>query len=60
MILPRRHIMCPMILISGEQIIVDGTWFGKQVHRTIIDGGCDLPVFNNLAKTFGNHPRIFN
>ena len=58
--LPRRHIMCPMILVSGKQIVVDGTWFGKKVHRVIIDGGCDLPVFNNLAKTFGNRPRIFN
>jgi len=48
----KRHIMCPMILLSGKQIVVDGTWFGKQVHRVIIDGGCDLPFFNSLAKTF--------
>lgn len=48
----KRHIMCPMILVSGKQIVVQGTWFGKQVHRVIIDGGCDLPFFNSLARTF--------
>lgn len=54
----RHHIMCPMMLVSGEQIIVDGTWHGKKVHRVIIDGGCDLSIFNNLVKTFG--AKIFN
>lgn len=50
----RRHtmIMCPMIMVSGKQIIVEGTWFGKKVHRVIIDGECDLPIFNNLSKIF--------
>jgi hypothetical protein len=48
----RQHIMCPMIMVSGKQIIVDGTWFGKKVHRVITDGGCDLMIFNNLSKTF--------
>lgn len=47
-----RHVMCPMIIISGKQITVDGTWFGQKVHRVIIDGGCDLPIFNSLDKTF--------
>jgi hypothetical protein len=54
----KRDIMCPMIMISGKQIIVDGTWFGQKVHRVIIDGGCDLPIFNNLAKGFGAN--VFN
>jgi hypothetical protein len=50
---PVRHrVMCPMIMVSGKQIVMDGTWFGKKVHRVIIDGGCDLSVFNSLAKTF--------
>lgn len=50
---PRRHlVMCPMIMVSAKQIIVDGIWFGKKVHRVIIDGGCDLAMFNSLAKTF--------
>ena len=50
---PVRHVMCPMIIISGKQIVVDGTWFGQKVHRVIIDGGCDLPMFNSLVRTFG-------
>ena len=50
---PRRHlVMCPMIMVSAKQIIVDGIWFGKKVHRVIVDGGCDLAIFNSLAKTF--------
>jgi len=56
----RRHIMCPMILVSGRQIIVDGTWFGKKVHRVIIDGGCDVAIFNNLTKSMGHQAKIFN
>lgn len=48
----RHHIMCPMIMVSGKQIVMDGTWFGKKVHRVITDGGCDLLIFNSLAKTF--------
>ncbi len=53
-IMPR--IMCPQILISGKQIIVDGIWYGKKVHRVIIDGGCDLPIFNSMEKMFGESP----
>lgn len=48
----RHHVMCPMIMVSGKQIIVDGTWFGKKVHRVIIDGECDVSIFNSLAKVF--------
>jgi hypothetical protein len=44
--------MCPMIMVSGKQIVVDGTWFGKKVHRVIIDGSCDLGIFNSLNRTF--------
>jgi hypothetical protein len=44
------HVMCPMILYSGRQIIISGTWFGQKVHRVFIDGGCDLPIFNQLSK----------
>jgi len=50
-IIPR--VMCPMIMVSGKQIILDGTWYGKNVHRVIIDGGCDLAIFNALDKTIG-------
>jgi hypothetical protein len=50
-IMPR--IMCPQIMISGKQIIMDGIWYGRKVHRVIIDGGCDLPIFNSMEKMFG-------
>ncbi len=48
---PRRMI-CPMILASGRQIVVTGTWFGTKVHRHILDGGCDLALFGSVSKIF--------
>ena len=50
---PMPRIMCPMIMVSAKQIVLDGTWYGKKVHRVIIDGGCDLNIFNSLNKTIG-------
>ncbi len=48
----KKVVMCPMIMVSAEQIEISGRWFGKEVHRDITDGGCDLSVFNRLHKTF--------
>jgi|HubBroStandDraft_1064217.scaffolds.fasta_scaffold31122_4 hypothetical protein len=48
----RKPVMCPMIMFSSRQIEVSGTWFGQKVHRVIIDGSCDVGVFNSLHKTF--------
>ncbi|HUC58962.1 MAG TPA: SSI family serine proteinase inhibitor [Streptosporangiaceae bacterium] len=44
--------VCPMILASAEQIVITGTWFGHKVDRVIVDGECDIGLFNNLHKTF--------
>jgi hypothetical protein len=48
----KKDIMCPMILASSKQIVVSGIWYGHKVHRVIIDGECDIGLFNNLTKTF--------
>ena len=48
----KKAVMCPMIMVSAEQIQISGTWYGKPGHRVITDGGCDLGVFNRLHKTF--------
>jgi hypothetical protein len=45
---PAKHIMCPMIMVSDKQIKVTGTWFGSKVNRVLVDGGCDLTIFNKL------------
>jgi hypothetical protein len=50
---PKKHMMCPMILISSKRIVVTGTWFGHKVYRVVIDGECDLSLFNNLSKGSG-------
>jgi hypothetical protein len=44
--------MCPMILASSEQIEITGTWFGQKVNRVIVDGGCDVGMFDSLKRTF--------
>jgi hypothetical protein len=50
---PSKHpIACPMIMVSPKQIVITGTWFGKKVHRVIIDGSCDIGLFDSLSKTF--------
>lgn len=50
---PRRaHMICPMILASAKQAIMTGTWLGHKVHRVVIDGGCDLGLWDALGKVF--------
>jgi hypothetical protein len=48
----KKSTMCPMIMISAEQIVLKGKLFGKPVNRVIADGGCDVGIFNSLNKTF--------
>jgi hypothetical protein len=44
--------VCPMILAGSQVIVVSGTWDGRKVHRTVIDGECDLGLFETLNKVF--------
>jgi hypothetical protein len=48
--LPKAHRMCPMILASDKRVVFTGTYFGAKVHRTIIDGGCDLARWSELGQ----------
>jgi hypothetical protein len=41
---------CPMLLRSNKKILVTGTWFGVTVHRLVVDGGCDIALFDSLNK----------
>jgi hypothetical protein len=41
---------CPMLLRSNRKILVTGTWFGVKVHRLVVDGGCDIALFDSLIK----------
>jgi len=47
--LPKRQ-NCPMIMVSDKTITVTGSWFGERVHRVIMDGTCDLGLFNSVNK----------
>ncbi|MDR2987589.1 MAG: subtilase-type protease inhibitor [Nocardiopsaceae bacterium] len=45
-----KGIACPMLLRSNKKILVTGTWFGVTVHRLVVDGGCDIDLFDSLNK----------
>ena len=45
-----RDVNCPMLLRSNRKILVTGTWFGTTVHRVVVDGGCDIDLFDSLNK----------
>jgi hypothetical protein len=45
-----KGIACPMLLRSNRKILVTGTWFGVTVHRLVVDGGCDIDLFDSLTK----------
>jgi hypothetical protein len=46
------HVMCPMIMASAGRASVTGTYLGKKVHQTIVDGGCDLARWTKLKAVF--------
>jgi hypothetical protein len=46
------HVMCPMIMANADSYVISGTWFGKPVHETIIDGGCDITRWSQLHGIF--------
>jgi hypothetical protein len=47
---PKAHQMCPMIMASSKKLIFTGTWYGKKINRTILDGGCDLTRWTRLSQ----------
>jgi hypothetical protein len=46
------RVMCPMILADAGSYFVSGTFLGRPVHETIVDGGCDLARWADLHKVF--------
>jgi hypothetical protein len=44
--------MCPMIMASAGRALVEGTYLGKKVRVTIVDGGCDLARWAKLKAVF--------
>jgi hypothetical protein len=49
---PAAHVMCPMIMASAGRAEVSGTYLGKKVHETIVDGGCQLAHWQQLNQVF--------
>jgi|HubBroStandDraft_5_1064220.scaffolds.fasta_scaffold06961_3 hypothetical protein len=46
------HIMCPMIMADARTYLVSGTFLGKKVHESIVDGGCQLTRWSELNHVF--------
>ncbi len=44
--------MCPMIMESAARATVSGTYLGRKVHESIVDGGCDLSRWAKLKAVF--------
>jgi Subtilisin inhibitor-like len=49
---PLGHVMCPMIMTTAARITVKGTYYGRKVDETIIDGGCDITRWAKLRQIF--------
>jgi hypothetical protein len=46
------HVMCPMIMESAARATVTGTYLGRTVHESVVDGGCDLSRWAKLKAVF--------
>jgi Subtilisin inhibitor-like len=46
------HIMCPMIMADAKSYLVNGTFLGRAVHESIVDGGCELGRWSELNHVF--------
>ena len=44
--------MCPMIMADARTYLVTGTFLGKKVHESIVDGGCQLTRWSELNHVF--------
>jgi hypothetical protein len=46
------HVACPMIMANAGRATVTGTYLGRPVHETVVDGGCDLSRWAKLRQVF--------
>jgi len=46
------HVACPMIMGDAGRAIVTGSYLGRPVHETVVDGGCDLSRWEKLRQVF--------
>ena len=47
---PAAGTNCPMIMANEPRIVLNGTWFGHHVSKTIADGECTIGVWNKISK----------
>jgi hypothetical protein len=46
------HVACPMIMANSGRATVTGSYLGRPVHETVVDGGCDLSRWAKLRQVF--------
>ena len=47
------HVECPMIMANAGRATVTGSYLGRPVHESVVDGGCDLSRWAKLKQVFG-------
>lgn len=47
-----KGIMCPMIVAGSKSAKITGTWHGKPVNVTMVDGGCWLARWGKIGQIF--------
>jgi hypothetical protein len=46
------HVACPMIMANSGRATLTGSYFGRPVHQTLVNGGCDLGRWAKLRQVF--------
>jgi Subtilisin inhibitor-like len=46
-------LLCPMVMEGSGRATITGTYFGREVHMVIVNGGCDLASWAKLKAIFG-------
>jgi Subtilisin inhibitor-like len=47
-----KGMSCPMIMVGTRTATVTGTYFGKHVDTTFVQGGCDIPRWAQIGQIF--------
>jgi hypothetical protein len=49
---PPKGVMCPMIRVGTKTAIIKGTYFGKHIDMTLVQGGCQLAEWAKIGQIF--------
>jgi Subtilisin inhibitor-like len=47
-----KGMSCPMIAVGAKTATVTGTYFGKHIDMTLVQGGCTIPQWAQIGQIF--------